>query len=1062
MSLQAKLVKHFTIISSIQNNTYLYITVICNMFYKLNLVFILICFCAPIFAQENVLFRQERLESQLESQLFEHKLYGLSKEISDDLMVLRRKDFLLEEFNDIKDLAYKQSIASLNLDDEIGESLSQINEIKYAEPTWEKRSLIARGDYYYIRNDFVKAAEFYKEADVDNIKDDAVLFRLAYSYFVTKDFNNSFDVLNKIKNTKTQYYIPANYYYAMNAYFLDNFPVATKSLEIVKDHEDYKKYTPYYLGQLYFAQGQYDKLFSDIEPLLDDPDLYKRFPLHSIMGQAYIQTGEFRKGLDYLELYERNTDKLTETEFYQIALSYYQLEDYSKAIRTFKEISQTFNDYQVSSLYHLADCYLKKGDKQSAKSVFKYLADSNIIPKSQKDLALWNFAKLSVETGSSREAINTLVDIPSNSKYFKESRQLMVNELYQSEDYNAALNVLNDLPELDKDLKILYQDISLRQAKQFMLDGERNAAYSKLAEVEKYPVDKSILGESYYWLAKLDYDANQFSKSNNHLTKFFELKPTGLPLESSQGLAYYLKAYNHFELKEYAESITEFRSAGNSLKADKGYFEGNSLNQKLADVYSRKGDAHVLIEQYPEAIQAYNAAADQDVASSDYSLFQKGLILGLQGEPYDKILSMEKLIATYKRSSYRDQAIMEIADTYVTLEDQNKALQQYKYLISEYGDKSQLVNQANLKLGLTSYNLGDANAALTYYETVLNNNPSQAEKNQALLALKEIYVEDKANAQAYFDIAEKEGFEIDAFSKDSLSFSGGQTLFNEGKYANAVGALESYLKTFPNAAYKNEAAYMIGESYLSEKAYTKALEGYQIVIDNGNSSYYKPALQKASVIAYNHENDFVKSFEYYNKLHQLSLPEAEIKEVELGGLRSAFRISNNQEIIKYASLIQESQRYSQEEKSTANFYLAKAYINSGDKDKAIPALNNVVRYSRNNQAAEASYMISEIFFEKNQLDIAESQALETTKRSSNYPFWVSKSLILLSDIYSQRDDLLNAKAALEALIDNYKENPEILAEAETRLRRIEAQISESNRIKVVDDTILELDTIRNE
>lgn len=55
---------------------------------------------------------------------------------------------------------------------------------------------------------------------------------------------------------------------------------------------------------------------------------------------------------------------------------------------------------------------------------------------------------------------------------------------------------------------------------------------------------------------------------------------------------------------------------------------------------------------------------------------------------------------------------------------------------------------------------------------------------------------------------------------------------------------------------------------------------------------------------------------------------------------------------------------------------------------------------------------------------------DASAKNSAYPYWVAKGLILLSDISMQKNDIFNAKAALEAVQENFREDKEILKEVE--------------------------------
>jgi len=132
-------------------------------------------------------------------------------------------------------------------------------------------------------------------------------------------------------------------------------------------------------------------------------------------------------------------------------------------------------------------------------------------------------------------------------------------------------------------------------------------------------------------------------------------------------------------------------------------------------------------------------------------------------------------------------------------------------------------------------------------------------------------------------------------------------------------------------------------------------------------------------------------------------------------------------------------------------------------DDAIQAYNKVGRHSKNNQAAEASYVISKIFYDREQYDSAETQAFETTKRASNYPIWVARSLILIGDIYKQKKDYLNATAAYESVVENFQENAEINSTAKSKLEALLKEIEDNSRVKDEQELdLIDIDTTGNE
>ena len=119
----------------------------------------------------------------------------------------------------------------------------------------------------------------------------------------------------------------------------------------------------------------------------------------------------------------------------------------------------------------------------------------------------------------------------------------------------------------------------------------------------------------------------------------------------------------------------------------------------------------------------------------------------------------------------------------------------------------------------------------------------------------------------------------------------------------------------------------------------------------------------------------------------------------------------------------------------------------------------MIANSDDERTAEARYLRADTYYRQRQLDRAQTLALEANRESSGYPFWVAKTVILLSDVLRDKKDLYNARAALEALLENYKEDETLIAEARQKLARVEAEIAAGSRLNTQpsDPNRLELD-----
>lgn len=149
-----------------------------------------------------------------------------------------------------------------------------------------------------------------------------------------------------------------------------------------------------------------------------------------------------------------------------------------------------------------------------------------------------------------------------------------------------------------------------------------------------------------------------------------------------------------------------------------------------------------------------------------------------------------------------------------------------------------------------------------------------------------------------------------------------------------------------------------------------------------------------------------------------------------------------------------------EDKALAHFYAGKMNYVIKSWSAAQENLEQVIEIVDNINAAESRFLLNDILFQGGKYELAEEQTLETVSNSTAYPYWVAKNLILLSDIFMHKKDIFNAKAALEAVIENFQETDEIATEASDKLKLVLEQEALLTRIKDNNQTF-ELDTIGN-
>lgn len=920
------------------------------------------------------------------------------------------------------------------------------------------------GNYFYNKRAYQKAVDAYSKvhtAGLNSLEFSEYAFKKGYCHFVKQEFAQAARLFDQSKAYRNIYYYPTNYYSGMCSYFQEDYDGAISSFEKVTSSTVYRSTIPYYITQIYFVQGKYDQMLTYGEQSLRNPETKNQKEIKLLLGQAYFKKGNYNRSLPYLEYYEENSTDLSKEEFYQIAFTQYQLGYYEKAIDNFLELTLLDDKMGQVASYYLADCYQRTGDVKSARSAYKKVSQMGYNTSMQRE-AQYNYGKLSAELGYDREAINTLVLIESNSPYYESTQDIINDLLATTDDYGQALSIIEGLPSLTEKLKATYQELAYKNGIKAIRENNYASARQNFEKVATYPKSRLINTETQFWLAKMLHNEKEYLLSIQAFDDYFDMSNglSGMQQISSPYVASYTNAYNYLKLKDYNLAGYFFKNSIVGINLNREQIDDKKiLNRLLPDAFIRAGDCYFKLKDYAEAKLHYQQSIDRKQEGYVYALYQRGLIEGLEGEPYEKILSMEDIVKEHADHAYADDALMQLGDVYLTLDRPIPSRNAFVKILTDYRDRKEFANRALLKLGLIAYNQGDVEAALDYYKRVFAHQPSPDESQAAILALEEIYVEDLGETQTYFDFLKTiPGYEVDAFTMDSLNYKVGLTQYEAANYKGAIQGFDKYLDRYESGYYRHNVRYYRGESYAALKQYSKALADYEAIVSAGFNPYYVKSVRKAAILAYNHTKRFDKAYTYYDTWAQQNVADEDLYQAQLGALRSAYRVGSYPNVARYRSLLKSNALATRSEKVSADYYLAKMAQKEKQYEEAIAAYQSVSGRSRNAEAAEANYRIAEIEYGRGNLDKAEAQCNVTNSESSGYPYWIAKSLLLMGDIYMDRDDLFNARAAIEAVVENF-DDASIKAEAQAKLDRLRIKEAEQNRIKENSaDGTLELDT----
>lgn len=790
------------------------------------------------------------------------------------------------------------------------------------------------GRLYFRQRDYSDAISWFEKVDRNDLsrKQQAEFkFQMGYCYFFKKDFDRAYGLFRDAKDYQNKYYYPANYYYGYLNYEKGNLEKALKSFEKIDDSKIYSRIIPFYVAQIHFQNGDYDKVISYVEPKISDRGIKYYDELNLTLGQAYFEKGNFAKALKYMDVYHENTNKVSKSSLYQYGYALYKNEEFIKATYQFEQLDDEDDSLGQNALYLLADCYLKTNKRDNARSAFRKASKLSHDAFIQEN-ALFSYAKLSYASGLTNEAISSLQEFISqypNSPNNTEAKGLLSELLLNTKDYATALEIIETIDDKTPRVRKAYQRVAHFRGVELYNDGRYDDAIDHFDISIYNPVDGEIKALSYFWKAEAFYQQRQYEKAVTTYSEFLNLiGAVKLENESWYKInAYYGSAYSYLKQQKYRGALSEFKDANWLLRQT----DNSRLRIDLyPDVLLRQGDCAFLLKDYDAARKAYDEVIDKKLTGADYATYQSGLILGLQNDLQGKIDMLQQLSVNYPNSQYRDDADFEIGDTYFVLGRNQMAISTFNQLINKT-TKEIFKIRARMKLAVIYYNTGRTQDAIDSYKMVLEQYPGSDYANEAFLGLKDIAINEGLSINKLLKGVD---YAVEATTLDSISYLGAERKYFEADYAAAINGFNDYFGQFPDGYFSLPAHFYRGQSYYANYDYLKALPDYQYVIEAGFNRFTEQSLVKAAWILYHKKENYEKAHEYYKQLLDVATFKENLYAANLGLMRTNFKLEEYSRVSQYAEKILASEEAQPDHLTEAEFYVGKVAFEQGDWNTA--------------------------------------------------------------------------------------------------------------------------------
>ncbi|WP_299112974.1 tetratricopeptide repeat protein [uncultured Winogradskyella sp.] len=981
-----------------------------------------------LFAQKSAIYTSEFKEYQKALTLYNNKQYKAAQSLFDDIKY-ETEDEVLKS-----DCSYYIANCAVRLNQKNADDLIEDFVEEYPTSTKRNTAFLDVADYYFENSDYAYARKWYQKVDEMSIaraEQDRYNFNYGYSLYATKNKNGAEKYLNRVKENG-EYGSQAKYYLGYMAYEGDDYDAANEYFEAVSDNEKYKEKLNYYQADLNFKLGKFEKAIALAEEQLPKSNEEETSELSKIIGESYFNLEKYKEAIPYLKAYKGKNGRWNNTDFYQLGYAYYKQDDFENAISEFNKIIDGNNSVAQNAYYHLGESYINLDKKPEALNAFRNASQMNFDDTIKEDAWL-NYAKISYEIGNPYQSVPQVLagylEAYPKTAYKEEIETLLIDSYITSKNYKEALNLLEKKNSFEN--KLAYQKVAFYRGIELYNEDRYSEALEMFENSLKQPRDNAYVARATFWKAETDYNLTNY---NEALIGFKQFKQQDGISDTPEieNLDYNL-AYTYFKLKDYNQASTYFRTFIDAKNDDK---------LRVNDAYLRLGDGYFVSSDYSNAISAYDKAININEIETDYASFQKAMSHGYMGKASTKIKELNTFIIGYPKSGLRDDAMYELANSYVKASEMDKAMSMYDRLNSEYR-RSAFISKSLLRQGLIHYNASENELALSKFKKVAKDFAGSQESIQAVSTARLIYI-DLGRVDEYARwVKTLDYVEVTDAELDNTTYLAAEKQYLDGDTDEAIRQFNKYLNAFPNGIHAVKSHFYLAQLYYKKDLFDNAKPHYKAVVNAAKNEYTEQATVKLSEI-YLNNSEWTEAISVLKQLETEADYPQNVIYAQSNLMNAYYQTKDYAEAESYAEKVLSKSNLDAKIKNDAQLIIARSAIETGNEEKAKLAYAQVQKTASGSVAAEALYYNA--YFKNKEGKHAASNTViqKLAKDYSSYKLYSAKGLIVMAKNYYALDDAFQATYILESVISSFPEFEDVVGEARAELNKIKSEEAKTN------------------
>ncbi len=895
-------------------------------------------------------------------------------------------------------------------------------------------ALFNLGDFYFRNKDFRKSIEYLGNVSARSLNPDQKTeraFKLGYSHFSAKEFEESLLYFNQIKSLKGAYYSAANYYAGYIEYRQQQYGRALEDLKNAQESPAYKPVIPYLVANVLNRQRRYDDLIQYVENDVDFGASLKNKPeIYLLLGESHFQRQDYSKAAENFDKYRSTKAKPAEDVAYRLGFAYFRTGQDRLAIDYFKRVAAKPDSLGQFASYYLGQLYLKSANPQFAAAAFQSAGQMNFEPRIRQE-SEFHFGKINYELGRYQLAISTLRsfirDHPESS-YMVEVNELLSQALLNTNDYQLAIEHIEGLPAMSARVKQVYQEVTFK----YGVDLFNQENYARAVEFFEKSLSQPLSGElvmaANYWRAEAYSVGNRFDQAIKSYREIYDVR--GYQQSSFYFKSQYGLGYAYFNTGQYQQALVNFKTYVGDISSppDRKFY---------SDAVLRLADCNYAMKQYQQSLRYYREIGSRSNQDRDYALYQIGLIHGIQGDVSKAIQQLNQVVVQYPQSLFVDDAKFEMAQVNFESGRYEQAEDGFSNLLASE-PQSPYVPFSLLRRGLARSNLGNVDGTINDYKAILELYPQSKAASGALLGLQEALV--KQNRSNEFDAHLSRYKEVNPgdAALEGLEYESAKILYFDQKYSEAIARFQTYIDAYPATASAFEANFYVAESYYRLGDFPNALKYYHLVIEDNRTNRTNRSINRVADLQMALKN-YDEALSNYRRLSQVAQNKKEDFNSMIGQMKSHYYRFDHDSVTLMAEAILDKGDLSTRIQNVALLFHGKSALDQGRFDQATDDFLTILNTAKDEAGAEAQYLLAQLFFKQGLY----AQSLETlydlNANFSSYSSWRNRSFLLIADNFVAMGELFQAQETLRSIIENATDSLTRVAAQENLDRVVQMQ-----------------------